>query len=240
MADRRLRGITVAVLVTAVAAALSGCATRQPVPTANLAAVWNTQISQALADPNLTAFERAVLSDYQITDAEYQEARDGLRQCMADAGWIVTDSPDGGYVTKGAPGTANEGKALPPEVMLSCEEGTTNYIEPIYLGMRDNPQGLSMAQQVRECFREHGVPDGADLSDDQFAQMINDRDYHASTPQGKLCFYDPTGSQSMTLAQAEAMDSQPRVVVTPEFQTNGPGSGPWVVGGVTVSSTAAS
>ena len=233
-ASRGLRLATATALAAAVAAVLSGCATRQAAPTASVAAVWNAQITQALADPHLTPFERAVLSDYQITDAEYQEARNGLRQCMADAGWIVTDQPDGSYVTKGAPGTVNQGQGLPPEVMLSCEIGTTNYIEPIYVGMRDNPRGLTMAQQVRACFQAHDVPDGSDLTDDEFARLVNDLNYHASTPQGKLCFYDPTGSQSMTLEQAEVMDAQPRVVVTAESQpTDSSGSVPWVVGGAT-------
>jgi len=169
--------------------------------------MWKTAIDQALADPNLTTFERQVLSDYQVTDAEYQEARDRFRQCMADQGWIVTDMPDGRYLMRGAPGTANENQGVPSDVQLSCESGSTDYIEPIYLGLRDNPAGVSRAQEIRACFESHGVPDGEGMSDDQFEQLVSDPGYHASTPEGKLCYFDPTGSQGMTIEQAEDMDA---------------------------------
>ena len=52
-----------------------------------------------------------------------------------------------------------------------------------------------------------GVSDGTGLSDDQFEQMLWQDDYHASTPEGKLCFWDPTGSEGMTLEDAQITDA---------------------------------
>jgi len=56
--------------------------------------------------------------------------------------------------------------------------------------------------------------DGADLSADQFSEMISDVNYHASTNEGILCFWDLAGLKSLTLQQAKAMDLNPRTQVT--------------------------
>jgi len=208
--------IVAAVVLGLLGLGLASCSsTKEPSPTVTIAPMWKDYIDEALADPKLTDFERQVLSDYQITDAEYQEARDRFKQCMADQGWIVTDMPDGSYMTSGAPGTPNENQAVSLETQSQCSAGTTDWIEMIYFGMKDNPGGLTFAEQVRACFVAHNVPDGANLSDDQFDQMIRDDNFHASTPEGVLCYWDPTGAGGLTVEQAQSMDQNPRVTFTP-------------------------
>jgi len=176
--------------------------------------VWQQYFDQALADPNLSEFERRVLSTYRITDADYAEARSLFKQCMLDKGWMTTDDADGGYTFTGVPGSANAGKGVPPEVEVACQTGTTGYIEPLYFGPLRNPDGITWAQSVQVCFTAHNVPDGAGLSQDQFTAMVSDPNFHASTPQGKLCYYDPTGSLGMTIDQAVTQDEQPRSQAT--------------------------
>ena len=88
------------------------------------------------------------------------------------------------------------------------------YLEYLYYGMKNNPQGLTHNDTIRMCYEENGVPDGESMSDDQFSEMLSDPDYHASTPEGVLCFWDPTGSEGLTLQQAQAMDKNPRTEVT--------------------------
>ena len=204
----------VAVVACALAVAgIAGCTDSQPAPSVTIAPMWKNMIDQVLADPNSSDFEKQALSDYVITDAEYAEARDLLAQCMADKGRIVTNNSDGGYVVQGD-GSSND--------FIACETGTTGNIEPIYLGMRENPQGLSHAQLVRACFEAHDVPDGEGLSDDQFEQMVDDPDYHATTPEGILCCWDPTGSQGFTVEQAEGLDANStRVTVTASADASG-------------------
>jgi len=197
---------------------LSACANPSSSSTATLAPMWVNQFNQALADPNLSDFERQVLSDYKITDAEYQEAKDRFVTCMTDKGWTVTYSNDGGYSTVPALGTTHTDPGASILDGYACSIGTTNWIEPIYLGIRNNPQGITREQQIRTCYEQHNVPDGAGLSDDEFAHLVDDVNYHASTPEGILCYQDPTGSLGYTIEQAEQMDAatRSRVSVGPD------------------------
>ena len=186
----------------------AGCSSSSSAPPTGMPSMWVAEYDKALADPKLSDFERSVLQDYAITDAEYQEARQRFKDCMADLGWIVTDTANGSYDIVGAPGTANVNQAPDASVTEGCSVGTTAYIEFIYLGMKSNPSGVSWAQQIWSCFQRNGVPDGAGMSDDQFEQMVTDPHFHASTPQGVLCYWDPTGSGGWTIDQALAMQNQ--------------------------------
>jgi len=67
---------------------------------------------------------------------------------------------------------------------------------------------LSWTQLVRLCYQKNSVPDADGLSDTQFEQLLADPTYHPSTPEGKVCFYDPTGSNGTTVDQAESFDQQ--------------------------------
>jgi len=82
--------------------------------------------------------------------------------------------------------------------------------------MQSNPQGLTAVQQIRACYEQHGVPDGAGLSDEQFGQLVNAPDYHPSTPDGVLCFWDPTGSAGLTLEEAQRFEENKTTVALPE------------------------
>ncbi len=202
------RGLTFS-LVMAIGLLASGCFEDQmgtPSPTASVAPYWKTYIDNALADPELTDFERQVLSDYQVTEAEYAEARARYKTCMADRGWVVTDEKGDQYELVPAPGSGNE-ERTPSDANSACMRGSTWHIEAIFIGLRDNPQGTTHAQDVRACYLAHDVPDGADLSDDQFEKMIFADGYHASTPEGKRCFLDPMDLLGLTIEEAEQLDA---------------------------------
>lgn len=201
--------------------ALAGCSVSQPGPgpTSGVPALWRELIDQALADPTISDFQRQVLADYRVTDAEYQVARQKFAQCMADAGWLVTfPNPDGGFSVDAAPGSGKD-PADPFADVDRCQATTLNYVEQVYLGMRDNPGGVPAAQQIRDCFKRNGVPDGAGMSDDAFERMIADPNYHASTPAGKLCYWDPTGSLGLTEDDAVELDANRRVFGPSESPT---------------------
>jgi len=172
-------------------------------PTADIAPMWRDQIEQVLRN-NPSDFEKRVLADFSISDAEYQEARALYGRCMANLGWTVVDQPDGSYLISGTAGTANEGKAVPNETRDTCAAGTINWIEPLYLGMKDNPEGLTPVQLIRRCFEQHGVPDGEGMSDDAFNGMLNDANYQPSSPQASACLLDPQGKMSDEAIPASA------------------------------------
>ncbi len=197
------------------ALSLSACANGQPSVEDTLPAMWKVRFDEALSDPDLTEFERQVLSDRQVTDSEYQEAVGKFTQCMDDQGWLVSVMPDGSYTVSADLEHGGPVDEVPsPEVSIGCSLGSTNYIMPLYFGLRDNPLGLTNAQAVRMCYEAQSVPDGESLSDDQFSEMLSDPNYHASTPEGVLCFWDPTGSQGLTREQAQSMDLEPRTQIT--------------------------
>jgi hypothetical protein len=167
--------------------------------------VWQGFIAQALKDPQLSDFQRQILADYRVTDAEFRAAQDKFATCMENAGWSVTFPPGGGF---GVPAGNNPSDIKDPsEDVNRCQSTSLLYVEQVYWGMKDNPQGISSEQQIRDCFSAAGVPDGQGMSDDAFAQMVDDPNFHASTPAGVLCYWDPTGSLGMTIESAEQADA---------------------------------
>ena len=206
--------------------AMGGCTSSTSVTSPSLPAMWKADFDQALADSSLSDFQRQILSDDVITDSEYHEAQDHFQQCMADQGWSVTFNQDndgqsdqGSYSMAALNGRAWDADAASASAS-TCSKDSTSWVDTIYWGMKDNPQGLTQAQLIRACFQAHNVPDGSGLSDDQFSQMLDDLSYHASTPEGVLCVYDPTGSLGMTVEQAEVADSTPKT----RYQGNPDGS----------------
>lgn len=169
--------------------------------------MWQAEFDRAFADPDLSEFQRQVLQDYEVTQAEFQEAQARFAECMAGLGWLVENRPDGTFTTRGLPGSGHDQEAVSMEVMDGCQKTTTYYIVSIYVGLQTNPGGLTWEEQIRACYEARGVPDGAGLSADEFAAMVDDTTYHASTPEGKLCFWDPIGSLGLTVEQAEQMDA---------------------------------
>ena len=212
---RRVKTLAVSALLVCT---LVGCANGTPGAPPDLAPMWTQQFQQALADPNLSQFQRQVLSDYQITDAEYLDARNGLKTCMANFGWIVEDGPKNTYVTHAAPGNTMDIQSDQAQAQQTqCQNQFTSEVEVIYLGMQQNPLGLTPAQLIRACYQAHAVPDGATLSDDQFAELIHAAGYRPSTPEGVLCYWDPTGSNGYTIEQAEELqDSAVTVTASPQ------------------------
>ena len=200
---RRQIGAWVAAL--AVGVAMAGCTGGASSAPAAVPAFWKARIAQVLAG-GASDFEKRVFADYRVTDAEYREAQDLYIQCMADQGWTVVRLDSGGYSITAAAG-GDQTKAVPDAVNEKCQTGTVGNVEPIYLGLKFNPWGLTLAQQIRACFEKHKVPDGAGLSDDDFLALVMGSSFVASTPAGELCTQDPLGQNGMTVQQAVANDA---------------------------------
>ncbi|MDR2348736.1 MAG: hypothetical protein LBD90_09045 [Bifidobacteriaceae bacterium] len=176
--------------------------------------MFRDQIDQVLnGDPS--ELERAVLADYEIDDAEYRRAQAAYKACMEEHGVdVVVDADGEGYTLHDAEG----GPVVDVDSMnFTCQEGTISAVEPLYLGMKSNPRGLTGAELMRECYREKGVPDGDGLSLAQFEEMVFADDYRASTPEGAACFWDPTGYDGITPEQAVEMDKNRVTKVIEEY-----------------------
>jgi len=168
--------------------------------------LWQQKIAQGLANPNLSDFQRQVLSDYVITDAEYRESLERYIQCMADLGWVAV-SEGSGFEISAAPGNVNEpGSEQEQSDHMSCATKTIAYIQPIYLGMQsessDSDHLVAANLEIRACYMKYGITDGAGLSDDAFSTLMDDPNYWPSTPQADLCWMDPREETGVTPEQA--------------------------------------
>jgi hypothetical protein len=111
-------------------------------------------------------------------------------------------------------------------ILTTCEDPKSDSgwitISSIYQGMRSDPLGLTNEQLIRACYQAHNVPDGLGLSDDQFSQLIDSDSYVPSTPDALVCYWDPDGSQHMTLEQAQQWQANkegPKIVIGPDGST---------------------
>jgi len=195
MRARRRAGAVLAAVALAVWSA--GCTSDRLAPPPDVPKLWADRIAAILNAPDTPDFERQVLSDYRITDAEYQESQDRFAQCMRDRGWAVAYRADGGYTVTSSNGLPYENQAV-FDATARCQGDALSTIQGLYLGMRDNPSGQTGADSVRACFRANGVSDGADMSVDQFAKMLDDPAYCPSSLTAMLCCVDPTGTRGLT------------------------------------------
>ena len=203
----------VATLVVLLAWAVAGCTSTAQEPSLDVPQYHRDMVDQVLTEPGVSDFVRKVLSDYRVTDAEYAEARERFKQCMADEGWDVGfPSDNGGYSVVTLPGShgADEQDTFS---VLRCGPGTLDGIDAIYVDMRDNPAGLTPAEMLRNCYQERGIPDGAGLSLDAFEELVLSPDYLPSSAEAMQCRVDPDGRYGITLEMAEEMLEESQMAI---------------------------
>lgn len=170
---------TRALLVLALLAAFPGCASGGPSSDgAGVPAARRAQVDQLLAGDDVPAPQREALEDYVVTDLEFQQARDALRQCLEPFEFNVTLRDDGGmgieypteYLAKFDSDleAADAGEALIHE----CELAHSAFVEMVYNGQRDNPDGLTFVEAVRACIDRLGLEEGRDLTDDELQDRL--------------------------------------------------------------------
>lgn len=125
---------------------LAACAVDQPVPSGPYSADFAQARQQAVTD-----FQRGVLKDGRITDAEFREVRQRYIDCLADAGVSAIALPDGSYQFDVAP-TGEQEKAE-----RRCSDETIAVIEPLYYAIRVNPRNEDFSALIVECLRQQGV-----------------------------------------------------------------------------------
>lgn len=190
MLKRLLRAFATPSLVLVLAA----CAGGGPPDADDVAPMWAAEIDRILA-ASPSELERRALTDGVISDAELGEAMNAFKNCMEALpyGFTVELRVNGSYEV--APLDAfydsfdseEAGDAAYLGVVAECESGTISTLGPLYAAMRDNPTGETPIQLIRECFIRHDVPDGAELADDAFAELVESSDYAPSTPWARSC-----------------------------------------------------
>ncbi len=196
---RALSALSVSSLVCVLAACTGG----DPAPRDTISTMWAAEIDAVLAgDPS--EFVRESLADYTVSDAEYRQSLNLYLQCMQDRGFVVELEDDNSRTTVYQYDTQPDAEVN--AAISDCEDGTTDPIEGLFRGMRENPRGLTQAEAIRECFVDNAVPDGAELSIAEFEAMVFEEDFRASMAAGRECFWDPFGTHNYSEQDIEELD----------------------------------
>lgn len=177
---------------------LGACSPGGPEVPENLPERYRAIFDFRLKSP--TEFEREVLSDYTITDAEAREAKARLKQCMEASGYEldIQEGPDGRFSYSLADifakaGGEEAGQAKFDELYSECADGTESILG-LYAEMRDNPEGREAWELVKDCFGRNGIKTGAELTGREFEKLIWSEGWTPATPEEERCLTDPTGS----------------------------------------------
>lgn len=165
--------------------------------------LWRAQIDQVLQSdgPEVSETHRSILADYVVTEAEYGELKQELSDCLTAHGIEhELDPAHGGSLdTQELPGDDGS-RTL--ELTTACMDATTGPVESIYLGMQENPEGLSLGEALRRCLDAAGASEFAGVSADDLDHRLAAGELVPTTPEAKLCEVDPFGTQGLTLDDA--------------------------------------
>lgn len=162
--------------------------------------MYEDQVMIELGNPQAHSFTKQILADHWVTDEEYAEAKTWYSRCMFDQGWlsaVYETNTSAGWVTQAVPGGPYDGVIDVGSASSSADVACSTPINPIvtvYWGMKTNPQGLTPDKLVRQCYEEHGVEEGANLSADEFRALVMAPGYEPSTEPAKQCYIKGTGA----------------------------------------------
>lgn len=144
---RAIVGLTAASLLLCSGAACGSSGSDEP---------WAQELAAAQEEAD-SAFEQAVFEDMRIERREYDEAVDRFVDCMERNGHQVE-------AVLGAGGFYSfQSSVSADSVFSACQEGTTRFIEPLYVGIAQNPSQEDIFELNARCLVQLGVaPAGYD------------------------------------------------------------------------------
>ncbi len=208
IATRAASVVTLAVFV------LAGCAA--PEETADATPeLWRAQIDQVLVDESehVTEDHRQILADYNVSEAEYGELRQHLSDCLSGHGVEHDLDPDQGGRLETADIAGDDDGSRTLELVTECMDSTTGPVEAIYLGMRENPEGLAQGEAMRRCLDESGATELAGVPGDELDRQIKAAEMQPTTPEALVCLHDPFGTHGLTPDAASEMSADSQVEV---------------------------
>jgi len=179
-----MRGALQVVCTLLVVVALGACGAEQEVPYP----AWKAEFDRALARDDLSDFQRTVLEDYDVSDAEYDEARQGFSGCMTDAGFDVKLNPDGGYTVEDPSITwdsnddeRGDATARFETVHDQCSAQFLDQLSVLYIAITGNPEKRDMDEMIVECLVRNNV----------VAEGFTKEEYRAASDAGQPLTTDP-------------------------------------------------
>ncbi|WP_435299308.1 hypothetical protein [Timonella sp. A28] len=151
---------------------------------------YEAEFTQAMAAAE-TDFERSVLQDGKITQAEIDEAHDLYGQCLNENGLDFTRDNNGGMqiVTRETePEDAEQAENFSNKYMkiiAECGRGTIDIISDLDARMRINPLKEDYATIVVECFIRTGLRDSnytvEDFENEDDSTFVDEIDFDQET-----------------------------------------------------------
>ncbi|GAA3707470.1 hypothetical protein GCM10022377_21570 [Zhihengliuella alba] len=160
---------------------LVGCT---PPAASELEGPWAQEFEQAL-DSVSSDFQREVLSDGEVTPAEYAEAQQRFRECAAASGLDVKTHQEGGFSFSHP--NQQEGESIAE----SCSLKTLNYVEALYLDPLANPENVPWDEAYLRCLQASGV-----VEESMTAEDMANWEWDYDDPAQRACSEDPLGSDS--------------------------------------------
>lgn len=119
---------------------------------------YYAEFEQALREAT-TDFQRQILADHVVTDAELNEARQRRADCLEGWGFYTVDDTNMAFSsnTYVAPGDEQIERDRFDEAYGECEKGTTFWVSQLYYQVRDNPEKRDYQEWIAECFVNNGV-----------------------------------------------------------------------------------
>lgn len=159
----------------------------------------------------LSAFEKQVLDDRVVTQAEYDEAYAKFATCISGQGMTATDERDGNgfylrgtqsaefdaLVAAGAPqAERDEFTRKQGRQVAECQQGTFGLIDAVYREQTLNPEGKDFEQGTVDCLVRLGVIEPTFTKADwqEYSRGASDVEIDFAAPGVEACVADPFGN----------------------------------------------
>ena len=190
-----------AIVVVVVACSMSGC-TRAEVSqpdrraSASLrdAGPWEDDFREALAS-GVSDYEASILEDGRITASEVEDAHDRISRCLADSGYTINYSADGGFEIGSLRGGApSNDMTRTNSVLEACEKRYDESVTMLFQETRRNPEKQDEAKIAVACLRRAGIV-GKGYTERKWQSEYDDGvfSFNDSDPRAQQCDLDPLG-----------------------------------------------
>jgi hypothetical protein len=201
-ARRQVRAGSVAAVVLTALFAFTGCSGDHAKTETSTRSSHETHFSGPYADDFETAYEKAasekerrILQDGVVTSQEFEEAKSGIRTCMADSGYTISWDDRGGFdvAAEGTEYDRDYQKKMDP-ILQECERKNDGDVTFLYRQTVVNPQKEDDRVAMRKCVIREGLVPKA-LSQTEFNRQYDSGDLPFSQfdPKGMACMDDPLG-----------------------------------------------
>jgi len=159
-----------------------------------LAGPWADDFRDALAH-GVSDYEAGILADGQVTTAEVEDAHDRIRRCLADSGYTINYSADGGFEIGSLRGGAPSNDMTRTNAVLeACEKRYDESVTMLFQETRRNPDKLDEAKIAVACLRRVGIV-GKGYTERKWQSEYDDGvfSFNDSDPRAQQCDLDPLG-----------------------------------------------